>query len=96
MYTDKTHRRITFEYVMLHDINDGQKQAHELARLVRGMLCLVNLIPYNETSIKGIKGSSKKRISIFKSILESNGIQVTKRISLGKDIDAACGQLARK
>jgi 23S rRNA (adenine2503-C2)-methyltransferase len=96
MYTDKTHRRITFEYVMLHDINDGQKQAHELARLVRGMLCLVNLIPYNETSIKGIKGSSQKRISIFKSILESNGIQVTKRVSLGKDIDAACGQLARK
>ncbi|MBD3156923.1 23S rRNA (adenine(2503)-C(2))-methyltransferase RlmN [Candidatus Peregrinibacteria bacterium] len=95
-YTEKTHRRITFEYVMLHDINDGEKEAHELARLLRGMLCLVNLIPYNETAIKKIQGSSSKRINTFKSILESNGIQVTKRVSLGQDIDAACGQLARK
>lgn len=95
-YTDKTHRRITFEYVMLDGINDSERNAHDLASLLRGMLCLVNIIPYNETSIKGIKGSQKKNIGRFKGILDSNHIQVTVRVSLGQDIDAACGQLARK
>lgn len=95
-YTDKTHRRITFEYVMLEGINDSEKNAYELATLLRGMLCLVNIIPYNETSIKNIRGSEKKKIDIFKSILDANHIQATVRVSLGKDIDAACGQLARK
>lgn len=95
-YTEKTHRRITFEYVMLDGINDSEKNAYELSTLLRGMLCLVNIIPYNETSIKGIKGSQKKNIDRFKGILDSNHIQATVRVSLGKDIDAACGQLARK
>jgi len=95
-YTEITHRRITFEYVMLDGINDKERHAHQLAVLLRGLLCLVNIIPYNETSIRGIKGSQKSKIDKFKSILELNHIQVTVRVSLGKDIDAACGQLARK
>lgn len=95
-YTEVTHRRITFEYVMLDGINDTEKHAYELASLLRGMLCLVNIIPYNETSIKNMKGSGKRKIDKFKNILDVNHIQVTVRVSLGQDIDAACGQLARK
>ena len=95
-YIEKTHRRITFEYVMLHGINDSEKDAYDLANLLRGMLCLVNIIPYNETSIKGIKGSTKNKIVKFKKVLELNNIKATIRVSLGQDIDAACGQLASK
>ncbi len=95
-YIQETHRRVTFEYVMLDGINDTEKNAYELANLLRGMLCLVNIIPYNETSIKGINGASKEKIKKFKNILDSNHIQTTVRVSLGRDIDAACGQLARK
>ncbi|MCD6109325.1 23S rRNA (adenine(2503)-C(2))-methyltransferase RlmN [bacterium] len=95
-YIQTTHRRITFEYVMLAGINDSEKNAYELASLLRGMLCLVNIIPYNETSIKNIKGSDKKKINKFKNVLLSNHIQVTVRVSLGQDINAACGQLAGK
>jgi len=94
-YTEVTHRRITFEYVMLDSVNDSEKDAHELASLLRGMLCLVNIIPYNETSIKNMKGSDKKKIDKFKNILLANHIQATVRVSLGQDINAACGQLAR-
>ena len=95
-YIEVTHRRISFEYVMLEGINDSEKNAYELAGLLRGMLCLVNIIPYNETSIKGIRGSKKKKIDRFKSVLDLNHIQATVRVSLGQDIDAACGQLARR
>lgn len=95
-YIEETHRRISYEYVMLRNINDSDKCAHELANLVRDQLCHINLIPYNETNKKRIKGSTKNRIEAFKNILEINHIPVTVRVSLGKDIDAACGQLAGK
>ncbi|MBN1494250.1 23S rRNA (adenine(2503)-C(2))-methyltransferase RlmN [Candidatus Peregrinibacteria bacterium] len=95
-YTHKTHRRITYEYVMLKDINDSDKCAHELSSLLRGQLCHVNLIPFNETYSKGIKASVKNRIDSFAHILKINGIPATIRVSMGKEINAACGQLAGK
>ncbi len=95
-YVDKTKRRISFEYVMLRGINDTEKCAKQLAKLVKGMLCHVNLIPYNATDIPGIQGSEKATIKRFQEILEEAGIPATTRVSLGQDISAACGQLANK
>jgi len=95
-YTKKTHRRITYEYVMLKGINDSDSLAHELGGLLRGQLCHVNLIPFNETHSQGIKASLKGRIDSFAHILEINNIPVTIRVSMGKEINAACGQLAGK
>lgn len=95
-YVDKTKRRISFEYVMLRGINDTEKCAKQLAKLIKGMLCHVNLIPYNATDIPGIQGSEKATIKRFQEILEEAGIPVTTRVSLGQDISAACGQLANK
>lgn len=95
-YVKKTRRRISFEYVMLNDINDSEACAHELAKLIKGMLCHVNLIPYNATDIAEIKGSPKERIRKFRDILVEAGIPATIRVSLGQDIAAACGQLANK
>lgn len=95
-YLDKTKRRISFEYVMLRGINDTEECAHELAKLVKGMLCHVNLIPYNATDIDTISGSEKSTIRIFQEILNDAGVPATTRVSLGQDIAAACGQLANK
>lgn len=95
-YLEKTHRRVSYEYVMLKNINDSQKEAHELANLVKNQLCHVNLIPYNATDIAHIAGSSRTNIRNFRDILKQNGIPVTIRVTLGQDIAAACGQLANK
>lgn len=95
-YLQKTKRRISFEYVMLRDINDTEECAHQLAKLIKGMLCHVNLIPYNATDIDTITGSERKTIKKFQDILNEAGIPATTRVSLGQDIAAACGQLANK
>lgn len=92
-YIEKTSRRVSYEYVMLYGVNDSEDLARQLAKLVRGQLCHINLIPYNETLL-GFKNSGKTRINNFKKILESFSIPVTVRVSLGQDISAACGQLA--
>jgi 23S rRNA (adenine2503-C2)-methyltransferase len=92
-YIEKTKRRVSYEYVMLKDTNDSSKLAKELAALLRGQLCHVNLIPYNETRL-GFVNAGRERIKEFKEILESFKIPVTVRVSLGQDISAACGQLA--
>lgn len=92
-YIQKTHRRVSYEYVMLKDINDSPALAKELASLLRGQLCHVNLIPYNETYL-GFTNAGRAKIDEFKEILESFKIPVTVRVSLGQDIAAACGQLA--
>lgn len=94
-YVDKTHRRVSYEYVMLKDINDSEATARELAQLIKGQRCHVNLIPYNQTYL-GFTNAGKSRIDKFKEILESHDIPTTVRVSLGQDIDAACGQLAVK
>lgn len=92
-YVEKTKRRISYEYVMLKNINDSQETALELAKLINGQLCHVNLIPYNETYL-GFSNAGKSRIDTFRDIVASYDIPVTVRVSLGQDISAACGQLA--
>ncbi len=92
-YIEKTSRRITFEYTLVKGKNDDEKHAESLAKLLRGMLCHVNLIPLNTVDETGFFASSGKTASEFRSILEKRGIPATVRRELGDDIDAACGQL---
>lgn len=95
-YTKETSRRISFEYAMIKDVNDSDYCAYELATLLKGMLCHVNLIPANEIKESGHKRSTNERLQRFMSILNSRGINTTIRRSLGSDIDASCGQLRSK
>lgn len=90
-YIKKTGRRVMFEYLMIKGVNDSQKDAENLALLMRKPLYLLNLIPYNETG--RFQASSRETIDNFKSILEKAGVSVTVRLSFGSDIAAACGQL---
>ncbi len=93
-YTQKSSRRISFEYAMLRDINDRPEHAQELAKRLQGMLCHVNLIPVNPISIDpAIQPSTREETERFQAILQQNGITATIRRTLGPDIDAACGQL---
>ena len=95
-YIDKTNRRVTFEYIMLEDINDSEREAKELVKLVKGINCYVNLIPYNETENIGFKRSKEWKILKFYDILKTNKINVTIRKEFGGSVDAACGQLRAK
>ena len=92
-YVDITNRRVTFEYIMLNNINDSIDNAIELANLVKGINCYINLIPYNETSHIEFKKSNKEKIMIFYDTLKKNGINVTIRKEFGSKVMAACGQL---
>lgn len=92
-YISKTNRRVTFEYIMLNNINDSDTHAQELSNLLKGINCYVNLIPYNETSHIEFKKSSKEQILRFYDILKKNGINVTIRKEFGSKVMAACGQL---
>ena len=94
-YINKTGRRITFEYSLVSGVNDGKEDAKSLSKLVKGMLCHVNLIPVNEIKENTLKRPSKKSILEFEEILKDNGIEVTVRREMGTDINAACGQLRR-
>lgn len=95
-YLDKNKRRVTFEYIMLDNINDSVDCARELANLIRGMNCYVNLIPYNETENISFKRTEKRKILNFYDILKKEKINVTIRKEFGGKIDAACGQLRAK
>ena len=92
-YINITNRRVTFEYVMLENINDSLSCAKELATLIKNLNCYVNLIPYNETENIGFKRTKKMQILAFYDILKKNGINVTIRKEFGSKVDAACGQL---
>ncbi len=92
-YIEKTHRRLTFEYILLRGVNDSDACALELAKLLKGMNCYVNLIPYNETSHFEYKKSSQERILKFLDVLKKNHIQATIRREFGSKVKAACGQL---
>ena len=94
-YAEKTKRRITFEYALIHGVNDGDEHAWELVRRLRDMLCHVNLIPVNDVKERNYIKSSAERVKRFASILSENGVETTVRRKLGSDIDAACGQLRR-
>ena len=95
-YIALTGRRVTFEYCLLDGVNDGNAEAHALARVLRGLNCHVNLIPYNRTAALDFRPSPAVRSGAFRAILEKAGIQVTQRVQRGADIDAACGQLRRR
>lgn len=94
-YIQATGRRISFEYAMIRGVNDSDACAVQLAELLKGMLCHVNLIPVNAVRERGFVRSDRGRLQSFVRILEQRGINVTVRRSLGSDINASCGQLRR-
>jgi 23S rRNA (adenine2503-C2)-methyltransferase len=90
---DRTNRTVFIEYVMLAGVNDAPAHARALAeRLGPGRAWKVNLIPYNPTGL--YEGSSREAIDAFRAILTEHGVRATVRLTRGRDIDAACGQLA--
>lgn len=93
-YARDTKRDITFEYTLLAGINDRAEHAEELAQLLRDKQCTVNLIPYNPVDGLNLRRPEKEKIEDFRAILENHKINVTWRYTKGKDIAAACGQLA--
>ncbi len=93
-YVDQTNRRVTFEWALISNVNDGIEQAEELARLVQGIICHVNIIRLNPTNGYDAAAPSRKKASAFRDILVSNGIPCTIRVRRGIDIHAGCGQLA--
>ena len=92
-YYDKTNRRLTFEYIMLENVNDSKDNAKELVNLLKSFNCYVNLIPYNETENIEFKRTKKDKILEFYDIIKKNGMNVTIRREFGSNISAACGQL---
>lgn len=90
-YQDLTNRRLTFEYILLDGINDKPEHADELVALLKGLICYVNIIPYNETYLSNFKRS--KHIKEFANLLLKNKLQATIRLERGSKIAAACGQL---
>lgn len=95
-YAKFTSRRVSFEYTLIKDVNDTPQCAEELSKLLKGMLCHVNLIPVNNVEERKNIRSSDKSVNIFLHILQKNGINATIRRTLGSDINASCGQLRRK
>ena len=93
-YVQQTHRRLTFEYVLLREVNDRPEDAAALARLLKGMPAALNIIPYNATSVaEPFQRPEAARIAAFRTILERGGVVVTQRKERGQQIAAACGQL---
>jgi len=92
-YEEKTRRKVFFEYVMLEGVNDDDASAAALARLMRGHLYHVNLIPYNATPDAPLRGTPEARVRAFQAILDDARVPTTVRTPMGRDIAAACGQL---
>lgn len=92
-YSNKTGRRISFEYTLIKGVNDRECDAFELVDRLKGILCHVNLIPVNDVKERGNVRGSRESIEKFCSILKNNGINATIRRTLGADINASCGQL---
>ena len=95
-YFERTGRRITFEYALVGGVNDTSEDARELTELIRSLNCHVNLIPVNPIKERSFVQSESEAIAAFKNKLEKNGINVTIRREMGRDIDGACGQLRRR
>ena len=95
-YISATNRRISFEYALAKDNNDNLEDAKQLVKLLKGMLCHVNLIPINKIENGSYTKSTNENIIKFRDYLNEHGIVATIRRELGSDIDAACGQLRRK
>ncbi len=95
-YIKKTNRRISFEYALAKENNDNLEDAKQLVKLLKGMLCHVNLIPINKIEGGKFNKSTNENIMKFRDYLNDHGIVATIRRELGSDIDAACGQLRKK
>jgi 23S rRNA (adenine2503-C2)-methyltransferase len=95
-YVDKTGRRITFEWALIRDVNDTPEHAGELARLIKGLMCHVNVIPLNPTQKFPGQATTRERAEAFCAVLTKAGIPCTIRIRRGIDIQAGCGQLASR
>lgn len=95
-YVIKTKRRVSFEYTLIHNVNDSEECARELAHRLKGMMCHVNLIPVNDVAERGNIRASDKNIQRFIDVLKNYKINATIRRTLGSDINASCGQLRRK
>lgn len=94
-YIEKTGRRISFEYAVIHNVNDTAQDAAGLIKLLKGINCHVNLIPVNEIKERDYK-ADRKALAEFAEMLSDGGLNVTVRRTLGTDINAACGQLRRE
>lgn len=94
-YFEKTGRRISFEYSLVNGVNDSRKDAEELASLLKGKNCHVNLIPVNPIKEREYTQSGMRKIENFQKTLEKSGINVTIRREMGRDINGACGQLRK-
>jgi len=94
LYTKKTNKRISYEYILIKDFNDKKEHAQELVKLLKHRLAHVNLIPLNPVANKPYQAPNKKTIYAFSQILKENKIAHTIRVTMGADIAAACGQLA--
>jgi 23S rRNA (adenine2503-C2)-methyltransferase len=92
----KTGNRITFEYIVFHNFNDSLEDARELAEFCKNVPCKVNIIEYNPIAEADFRNTGEDRLEAFAGFLERRNIIVNIRRSRGKDIDAACGQLANK
>ena len=95
-YSENNHRRLTFEYILLRNVNDQDENAIELANLIRGMNAYVNLTPYNEVDENGYRTTDARTALHFYDVLMKHGVKATLRTKHGEDIDAACGQLRAK
>ena len=95
-YGERTKRRVTYEYILIDHVNDGEEQARELCHLLEGQLANVNLIPINPVKERNLLRPSPERIRFFEKFLQSRHINVTLRKEMGADINAACGQLRNR
>jgi 23S rRNA (adenine2503-C2)-methyltransferase len=95
-YPFDRHRRVSFEYIVFGGMNDTPRHVNELARLLNGIKCRINLIRYHNIPGSKLKGTDEQRMMTFKNALNAKGITTTIRASRGQDIDAACGLLSTK
>ncbi len=95
-FTKKTNKRISYEYVLIKDVNDKISQAKELSNLLKNKLAHVNLLIYNPHQFAKFEKPTKENVNKFKKVLEENNIEVSIRKSMGDDIAGACGQLSGK
>lgn len=93
-YSERHNRKIVFAYLLLPGINDRPSDVRQLAKWFRGKKVMINVLQYNPTSNSRIKAPQKREIVAFKHQLEQAGLEVTMRVSHGREINAACGQLA--
>ena len=95
-FVSDKNKRVTYEYILLKDVNDTEEHARELSELLEDKLALVNLINFNTSPNLPFESSTRERIDLFRDVLDENGINNTLRFSMGDEVQGACGQLSAK